>query len=165
MALAWHSTALPDLTVPDFIFQTTIDHGNTLDFKCKENRTIAASKDPDADNLFNILCYNGVLERDQLWPESQEVIFDRKHACGRGLKGWFVVVDDFRYCRKRKSFGILMVVLKKRIFSNKGWLRATIIESAKTVYITLQDILCKMVAHNRPGPCFTLKVTLQELFL
>ena len=137
MPWAWHSTALPDLTVPDFIFQTTIDHGNTLDFKCKENRTIAASKDPDADNLFNILCYNGVLERDQLWPESQEVIFDRKHACGRGLKGWFVVVDDFRYCRKRKSFGILMVVLKKRIFSNKGWLRATIIESAKTVYITL----------------------------
>ena len=52
---------------------TSINHGNSLDFACKENRTLSESKDPDADGLFNVVCYNGVLERQYLWPESNEV--------------------------------------------------------------------------------------------
>ena len=52
---------------------TSINHGNSLDFACKENRTLSASKDPDGDGLFNVICYNGVLERQYLWPESNEV--------------------------------------------------------------------------------------------
>ena len=52
---------------------TSINHGNSLDFACKENRTLSESKDPDGDGLFNVVCYNGVLERQYLWPESNEV--------------------------------------------------------------------------------------------
>ena len=52
---------------------TSINHGNSLDFACKENRTLSASKDPDGDGLFNVICYNGALERQYLWPESNEV--------------------------------------------------------------------------------------------
>ena len=52
---------------------TSINHENSLDFACKENRTLSASKDPDGDGLFNVICYNGVLERQHLWPESNEV--------------------------------------------------------------------------------------------
>ena len=52
---------------------TSINHGNSLDFACKENRTLSESKDSDGDGLFNVVCYNGVLERQYLWPESNEV--------------------------------------------------------------------------------------------
>ena len=50
-----------------------INHGESLDFSCKENRTLAASKDPDEDGLFNVPCYNGEFERVELWPDKEQV--------------------------------------------------------------------------------------------
>ena len=52
---------------------TSVEHGKTLDFACKSNRTLSSEKDLDGDGLFNVVCYNGDLERQYLWPDSNEV--------------------------------------------------------------------------------------------
>ena len=75
---------------------TSINHGNSLDFACKENRTLSESKDPDGDGLFNVVCYNGVLERQYLWPESNEVNTIFVHRYIRPKRAFNNYVDKMR---------------------------------------------------------------------
>jgi hypothetical protein len=66
-------TGLRSYLKTDANMSAIINHGDSVDFYCKENRTLAAAKDPDSDNIFKVECVNGVMTKTLLWPEETEV--------------------------------------------------------------------------------------------